>query len=67
MSVCINTSTREFKETAQRLNIHPDNLELVLHKFINDPSRSREVPSDLEIIKELWGTPFIASDKHQPE
>ncbi|MBQ9391932.1 MAG: hypothetical protein IJU02_07055 [Lachnospiraceae bacterium] len=63
MSVCINTSTREFKETAQRLNIHPDNLELVLHKFINDPSRSREVPSDLEIIKELWGTPFIASEE----
>lgn len=56
---CVNTNSKEFKDTVSRLDIHPDNLEVVLHKFLN--TEGDRFPTDAEIMGELRGKPFQAS------
>ena len=56
---CINTNSKEFKDAVSRLDIHPDNLEVVLHKFLN--TEGDRFPTDAEIMGELRGKPFQAS------
>lgn len=58
---CVNTNSREFKDAVTRLDIHPDNLEAVVHKFINTTSEDK-FPTDEEIITELTGKPFSPTD-----
>lgn len=56
---CVNTNSREFKDAVSRLDVHPDNLEVVLHKFLNTEGDS--FPSDAQIMAELRGKPFDAT------
>ena len=56
---CVNTNSKEFKDTVSRLDVHPDNLEAVLHKFLNTEDR---FPTDAEIMQELQGKPWITSN-----
>lgn len=56
---CVNTNSKEFKEAVSRLDVHPDNLEIVLHKFLNEEDR---FPTDAEIMGELRAKPFEATD-----
>lgn len=56
---CVNTNSKEFKDTVSRLDVHPDNLEVVLHKFLNTEGDS--FPTDPQIMAELSGKPFNAT------
>lgn len=56
---CVNTNSKEFKDAVSRLDVHPDNLEAVLHKFLNTEDR---FPTDAEIMQELQGRPWTTSD-----
>lgn len=56
---CVNTNSKEFKDAVSRLDVHPDNLEAVLHKFLNTEDK---FPTDAEIIQELQGRPWTTSD-----
>lgn len=56
---CVNTNSKEFKDAVSRLDIHPDNLEAVLHKFLNTEDK---FPTDAEIMQELQGRPWTTSD-----
>lgn len=53
---CVNTKSKEFKETAKRLNIHPDSLEVYVHLFQN----SVEANDYMEATDEL---PFPSDDQ----
>lgn len=53
---CITTNSEEFKEAVNRLDVHPDNLEVVLHKFLN--TEGDAFPTDAQIMAELNGKPF---------
>ena len=59
---CVNTNSKEFKEAVSRLDVHPDNLEVVLHKFLNMKGREDVFPTDAEIMGELRAKPFEATD-----
>lgn len=56
---CVNTNSKEFKDAVSRLDVHPDNLEAVLHKFLNEEDR---FPTDAEIMQELQGRPWTTSN-----
>lgn len=56
---CVITNSKEFKDAVSRLDVHPDNLEAVLHKFLNTEDKS---PTDPEIMQELQGRPWTTSD-----
>ena len=56
---CVRTNSKEFKDAVSRLDVHPDNLEAVLHKFLNTEGKS---PTDPEIMQELQGRPWTTSD-----
>lgn len=57
---CVNINSKEFKDAVSRLDIHPDNLEVVLHKFLN--TEGDRFPTDAEIMGELRAKPFEATD-----
>lgn len=59
---CVNRNLREFKDAAVRLDIHPDDLELIVHDFINTPGNENTFPSDAEIMERLIGSTFRASE-----
>lgn len=52
---CVNTNSKEFKDTAKRLNVHPSTLEGVVHEFINTKGNEELFPSDDYIQKKLKG------------
>lgn len=56
---CVNTNSKEFKDAVSRLDVHPDNLEAVLYKFLNTEDK---FPTDAEIMQELQGRPWTTSD-----
>ena len=56
---CVNKNLKEFKDTVSRLDVHPDNLEVILHKYLNEEDR---FPTDPEIMRELRAKPFEATD-----
>lgn len=56
---CVNTNSKEFKDAVSRLDVHPNNLEAVLHKFLNTEDK---FPTDAEIMQELQGRPWTTSD-----
>lgn len=56
---CVNTNSKEFKDAVSRLDVHPDNLEAVLHKFLNTEDK---FPTDAEIMQELQGRSWTTSD-----
>lgn len=52
---CVNTNSKEFKDTAKRLNVHPSALEGIVHEFINTKGNEDLFPSDDYIQKRLKG------------
>lgn len=56
---CVNKNSKEFKDTVSRLDVHPDNLEVILHKYLNEEDR---FPTDPEIMRGLRAKPFEATD-----
>lgn len=59
---CVTKNSKEFKDAVRRLDVHPDNLEVVLHKFLNTEGREDVFPTDAEIMGELRAKPFEATD-----
>lgn len=59
---CVTKNSKEFKDAVRRLDVHPDNLEVVLHKFLNTEGREDIFPTDAEIMGELRAKPFEATD-----
>lgn len=57
---CVNTNTEEFRKTARDLDVHPDNLEVILDSYQNTPGMENYVPSNTEIKAKLNGEPFEA-------
>lgn len=55
---CVNTNSKEFKETVSRLDVHPNNLEIIAYKYLNTEGR---FPTDTEIMNGLRGKPFEAT------
>lgn len=55
---CVYTNSKEFKDAVSRLDVHPDNLEVIAHKYLNTEDR---FPTDAEIMSELKGKPFEAT------
>ena len=65
---CVNTHSKEFKDTAKRLDVNEGQLEATLHEYFNreDVTDKETYPSD-EYLKEQWyGKPFVGS-KEQAE
>ena len=58
MSVCVNISSKEFKDTAKRLNISEGSLENIVHQFINSEGNENSFPSDSYILSKVEGQPF---------
>ena len=59
---CVNINSKEFKNTVKDLNVSSGDLELIVHKFQNIEGNEDKFPSYLYIKKQLYGTPFRASD-----
>lgn len=60
MSTCV-VKDIEFMNTSKRLGVHPDNLELIVHEFINKEGNESSFPTDSYIKEALSGKPFEAS------
>ena len=58
MSLCVNTSLKEFKDTAKRLDISENSLETIVHEFINAEGNVNAFPSDYFILSKTEGQPF---------
>ena len=58
MSVCVNTKSKEFKETVERLNISQGSLENIVHEYINAEGNVDSFPSDSYILSKIEGEPF---------
>lgn len=58
MVVCVNKSSKEFKDTAKRLNISESALELIVHKYINIAGNETSFPSDAYINSQLTPPPI---------
>ena len=65
MSKCVNLSSKEFKDTCQRLDIHPSTLELIVHKYQNTEGNENSFPSDSYIMESIQGTPTYEASKEQ--
>ena len=67
MKNCVNTSHKEFKELARKLDIDDSSLELIIYKFQNaDPNNVNVFPSEEYIRSKLTGVNY-ASSKAQKE
>lgn len=60
-TICI-TRDSKFNETVHKLNIHPDDLELILHKYANMQGREGYYPTENEILSEIRPKPFEATE-----
>lgn len=58
MSLCVNTHSKEFKDTAKRLDISENSLESIVHRFINTEGNENSFPSDSYILSNVEGTPI---------
>ena len=58
MSVCVNTSSKEFKDASKRLNISEGSLENIVHEFMNTEGNENSFPSDSYILSKVEGQPF---------
>ena len=55
---CVNTHSKQFKETAKRLNISEGQLELIAHEYGNLEGMNGEFPSDEYIQSKFEGKPL---------
>lgn len=66
MSLCVNISSKEFKDAAKRLDIDGVSLENIVHEFINSEGNANAFPSDSYILSKVEGVPFTKlSEKEQ--
>lgn len=66
MVFCVNTHSREFKDTAKRLNISEAFLEKIIHEYINTEGNAEAFPSDSYIQSRVSGEPLTGiSEKAQ--
>lgn len=66
MSLCVNISSKEFKDAAKRLDIDEVSLENIIHEFINSEGNANAFPSDSYILSKVEGVPFTKlSEKEQ--
>lgn len=65
MSKCVNLSSKEFKDTCQRLDIHPTTLEIIVHKYQNTEGNENSFPSDSYIKGVIEGIPTYEASKAQ--
>ena len=67
MSLCVNTASREFKDTAKRLDISEASLENIVHNYINTEGNENSFPSDSYILSQVEGVPFPNLSNEQLE
>ena len=67
MGACVNTNSREFKETSKRLDISESSLENIVHEFINIEGNEDSFPSDAYIKERTEGMPIISLGKNALE
>jgi len=66
MSVCVNTNSKEFKDTAKRLDISESSLENIVHEYMNTEGNVNSFPSDSYILSKVTGEPLTEiSEKAQ--
>ena len=66
MSICVNIKSKEFIDASQRLDIHPSQLESIVHEYINQEGVSaNSFPSDSYILSAIEGTPMTVTSKAQ--
>ena len=66
MVFCVNTHSREFKDTAKRLNMSEAFLEKIIHEYINTEGNAEAFPSDSYILSKVSGEPLTeVSEKAQ--
>ena len=58
MSFCVNISSKEFKDTAKRLDISEASLENIVHSYMNTEGNEGTFPSDSYILSRVEGTPI---------
>lgn len=59
---CVNTNSREFKDTVTRLNVSSSSLEVIVHDIQNSIGNEDYFPTDAEILEKLRGTSFKATE-----
>ena len=50
---CVNTHSKEFKDTAKRLNISEEFLETIAHEYENTEGNEGSFPSDSYILSKV--------------
>lgn len=55
---CVNISSKEFKDTAKRLDISSGSLENIVHEYMNTEGNENSFPSDSYILSKVEGQPF---------
>ena len=58
---CVNRSSTKFKETAKRLNIDSNQLELIVHEYINSVGEANAFPSDDYIQSKVSGKQTVVT------
>ena len=58
---CVNRSSTKFKETAKRLNIDSNQLELIVHEYINSVGEANAFPSDDYIQSKVLGKQTVVT------
>ena len=66
MSFCVNIKSKEFIDASQRLDIHPSQLESIIHEYINQEGVSADsFPSDDYILSKTKGKEGIVVSEAQ--
>lgn len=64
---CVNTHSKLFKDTAKRLDISEDQLELIAYKYGNQTETYGKFPSDEYILSSLQGKQDVNASQAQVE
>ena len=65
MAFCVNIKSKEFKDTAKRLDMSESQLEQIAHEYMNTPETQNQFPSDEYIISKTRGIPEKNPSKDQ--
>ena len=66
MSFCVRTKSKEFIDASQRLDIHPSQLESIVHEYINQEGVSADsFPSNDYILSKTKGKEGVAVSEAQ--
>lgn len=62
---CVNTKSKEFIETAKRLDLSSGTLELIVHEFQNTEGNEEGFPSDTYILERVRGESMTNASEAQ--